>query len=208
MGNKDFLAHLQKKKTASTNQVSMTIRVSPEEEAAIQDLAAYAETTRQEVIYELIATYLLPAWEKLREEDAEDTIEIESSTDDKPSFHLLNTNKANSIQDHSMMIEKKLAAAFENGWKQKINKIKAGDHVFLYESGKGIVAHGVASGEVVKAPHEGRPDETYYQQLHDFTLVDRPISPKDIRKALGRKITFVHTLTRLKDGDKLLATIE
>ena len=45
---------------------------------------------------------------------------------------------------------------------------KKGDLVFLYRSGEGIVAHGIASGDVLKKDHNGVPDKTYYQKLSGF----------------------------------------
>ncbi|MCG3472219.1 hypothetical protein L7750_18090 [Xenorhabdus bovienii] len=44
------------------------------------------------------------------------------------------------------MIENGFAAAFEEGYIQKIKKTHEGDTVFLYESGVGIVAYGSATG--------------------------------------------------------------
>ncbi|WP_438765348.1 hypothetical protein [Kushneria sp. TE3] len=209
MSVEDFIGRLEEKRKRSRNMVSMTIRVSEEEEAAIQDLANHMDCTRQEILHDLIAEYLIPAWQRIRQEDAGENDEESglssssgASTEGK-SYYLLNTNKGNSVEDHQMMLEEQVAAAFEDGWKQKIERIRSGDMVFLYESGKGVVACGIASGEVEKAPHEGRKDETYYQRLQDFQRLESPMPTKEIHHALGRKIRFVHTLTRLKDGEKL-----
>lgn len=210
----DFISRLEEKRKRSRNMVSMTIRVTEEEEAAIQDLANHMDCTRQEILHDLIAEYLIPAWQRIRQEDAraddeEPGLSSTSGGNAKGrSYYLLNTNKANSVADHQMMLEEQVAAAFENGWKQKIERIRSGDMVFLYESGKGIVACGIASGEVKKAPHEGRKDETYYQRLQEFKRLDSPVSTKDIQHALGRRIRFVHTLTLLKDGEKLAKALE
>lgn len=64
------------------------------------------------------------------------------------------------------------------------------------------------TNEVYKAPHEGLKNETYYQRLHDFKRLDSTVSAKDIQHALGRKIRFVHTLTLLKDGEKLAKSLK
>lgn len=213
MSVEDFIGRLEEKRKRSRNMVSMTIRVSEEEEAAIQDLANHMDCTRQEILHDLIAEYLIPAWQLIRQEDAgadeESGLSSSSGTSTEgKSYYLLNTNKGNSVEDHQMMLEEQVAAAFEDGWKQKIERICSGDMVFLYESGKGVVACGIASGEVEKAPHEGRKDETYYQRLHDFQRLSSPISTKDIHHALGRKIRFVNTLTRLKDGEKLAKALK
>ncbi|MCK0770303.1 hypothetical protein [Chromohalobacter canadensis] len=214
MSVQDFINRLEEKRKRSRNMVSMTIRVSEEEEAAIQDLANHMDCTRQEILHDLVEEYLIPAWQRIRQEDA-GTSNQEAGLSGSSAiatqgknYYLLNTNKANSVEDHQMMLEEQVAAAFENGWKQKIERIRSGDVVFLYESGKGVVAYGVASGDVEKAPHEGRKDETYYQRLHDFKRLGASVSAKDIQQALGRKIRFVHTLTLLKDGDKLAKALE
>lgn len=214
MSVEDFISRLEEKRKRSRNMVSMTIRVSEEEEAAIQDLANHMDCTRQEILHDLIAEYLIPAWQRIRQEDAGASDDEEglpgssAAVTEGRSCYLLNTNKANSVEDHQMMLEEQVAAAFEDGWKQKIERIRSGDVVFLYESGKGVVAYGIASGEVEKAPHEGRKDATYYQRLHDFKRFDSPVSAKDIQQVLGRKIRFVHTLTYLKDGEKLAKALE
>ncbi|WP_040239305.1 hypothetical protein [Chromohalobacter japonicus] len=214
MSVQDFIDRLEEKRKRSRNMVSMTIRVSEEEEAAIQDLANHMDCTRQEILHDLVAEYLIPAWQRIRQEDAGAPDEeaglsgSSATTAEERRYFLLNTNKANSVEDHQMMLEERVAAAFEDGWKQKIERIRSGDVVFLYESGKGVVAYGVASGDVEKAPHEGRKDETYYQRLHDFKRLGASVSAKDIQQALGRKIRFVHTLTLLKDGDKLAKALE
>lgn len=209
MSVKDFIDRLEEKRKRSRNMVSMTIRVSEEEEAAIQDLANHMDCTRQEILHDLVTEYLIPAWQRIRQEDAgapdeEAGLSGSGATSAKERrYFLLNTNKANSVQDHQMMLEERVAAAFEDGWKQKIERIRSGDVVFLYESGKGVVAYGVASGDVEKAPHEGRKDATYYQRLGDFKCLESPVSAKGIQQVLGRKIRFVHTLTLLKDGAEL-----
>ncbi|MFS8150147.1 hypothetical protein [Vreelandella titanicae] len=214
MSVEDFINRLEEKRKRSRHMVSMTIRVSEEEEAAIQDLANHMDCTRQEILHDLISEYLIPAWQRIRQADAGMSDEEAGLSGASPStaegrrYYLLNTNKANSVEDHQMMLEEQVAAAFEDGWKQKIERIRSGDVVFLYESGRGVVAYGIARGEVLKAPHEGRKNATYYQSLDDFKRLDSPVSAKGIQQALGRKIRFVHTLTLLKDGEKLIKALE
>lgn len=73
------------------------------------------------------------------------------------------------------MVSNGIAATFEDGYKEKMTYIEKGSLVFLYRSGEGIVAHGIASGEVLKKDHYGVPD-----------------------------IVFMHTWFSLKDGYKLI----
>lgn len=206
--SESFLNHLKKTyHDRERDLVTLSVRVSAEENAAVQDLADSVGCTRQDVLYELIKKYALSEWAEMRKEElnAEPNGEDEHTDSNlkEASYFLLNTNKANSVADHEFMIEKGVAAAFEEGYIQKIEKIREGDTVFLYESGVGIVAHGMATGKVQKTEHNGVKDKTYYQMLSDFHVLDKPLPAKKICIQLGRKILFVQTLIKLKDGEKL-----
>lgn len=203
----DFLDFLNQEKKSQSELVSMTIRVTQEEDAKIKDLADYAEMTRQDLIYEVIKKYVFPAWEELYNNDIFDS-ELESEKDSKKTYYLLNTNKGNDIEDHKRMLRDGVAAAFEDSHKGKIDKIISGSTVFLYESGRGVVAYGIADEKVIIEPHNGRPGKTHLRQLKQFIRLKTPISSKDINKILGRKLIPVQTLTRIKDGDLLLSAVK
>ena len=81
--------------------------------------------------------------------------------------YVVNTNRVHHEEDDKFMISEGVAATFEDGYKEKWSRLK-GDLVFLYRSGEGIVAHGIASGDVLKKDHNGVPDKTYYQKLSGF----------------------------------------
>lgn len=185
----------------------MTIRVTQEDDAKIKDLADYAEMTRQDLIYEVIKKYVLPAWDELYKNELSD-IDLDSGKESNKSYYLLNTNKGNDIEDHRRMLRDGVAAAFEDGYKEKIDKIKTGSTVFLYESGRGIVAYGQADKEVKVEAHNGRPGKTHLRRLNQFTLLKTPISSKDINKILERKLIPVQALIRLKDGERLFSAIK
>jgi exoribonuclease R len=209
--DKSFLNHLKSKyqnQEQERDLITLSVRVSAEENAAIQDLADTVGCTRQDVLYELIKKYALSEWAVLRKEELEAESNIEDISVDGHSkgstYFLLNTNKANSVADHQFMIENGIAAAFEDGYMQKINKIHKGDTVFLYESGVGIIAHGLATGETLKKEHNGVKDKTHYQKLDNFKILDKPLPAKKICFRLERKIPFVQTLIKLRDGEKLL----
>ncbi|EMO4461453.1 TPA: hypothetical protein ACG5BG_005185 [Pseudomonas aeruginosa] len=197
----DFLRVLEAKRKKNTTTESMTIRVSAEEDAAIKELANYYDCTRQELLHDLISAYLIPAWKDLQKGGPADELPLE---DGKVGYYVLNTNKANHLADHEFMMAEGVAAAFEDGWKEKIERLKKGDVVFLYESGAGIVAHGKASGLTLKQDHLGKAEKTYYQKLDGFTKLNDALAPKGITRVLGRNIKFVQVLTGLHDGDKLL----
>lgn len=193
------------------DKITLSVRLSVKEDLILQELADVWETTRQDIIHDLISEYVIKAWENKRLEDQHS----ENSSEELPKemngvqYFLLNTNKANDIADHDFMIEQKVAAAFEDGYKEKIKRIKQGDFVFLYESGKGIVAYGKACGEVQKTHHYGVENKTYFQTLDEFVDLSRmPIKAKDIKSILGRSFPFAQTLSKMVDGDKLLMYIE
>lgn len=204
----DFFSKLEAKRKRAALTESMTIRVTVEEDAAIKELANVYDLTRQDLIHDLIVEYVLPAWKKV-ESDAAGQMTPPPPRDDGRLFHyVLNTNKANSSEDHEWMITDGIAAAFEDGYKEKIDRIKKDDVVFLYESGKGIVGYGKANGETEVRDHFGVPGKTRFQQLDGFVRLEKPVSAKDICVRLGRTIKFAQTLTYIFDGKKLLESLD
>ena len=124
-------------------------------------------------------------------------------------YFLLNTNLAHHPQDHRFMLDNHVAAAFEDGYKEKITRISQGDYIFLYASKCGIVAYGRADGNVHTTHHLGIPNQTFYQKLAPFFILEHiPLPASEIKAALGRSIAFVQTLIRLADGEKLLAHLQ
>lgn len=205
-----FLTHLRDLYNRREREmVTLSVRVSPEENAAIQDLADTAGITRQDVLYELVKKYALPAFQAQQSEfnAAEDLKEIPASEATSQNYYLVNTNKAHDIDDHNFMINNGRVAAFEDGYTQKITKIKKGDVVFLYESGVGIKAFGYASGVVQKTDHYNIPEKTFYQELNDFKILDKPMPAKRICAILERRVPFIQTMTRLKNGEIILSEL-
>ncbi|MFW2177390.1 MULTISPECIES: hypothetical protein [unclassified Moraxella] len=200
-----FIEHLNKNRKSQASQVSMTIRVTEEEEAKIQDLADYYNLTRQELMYQAIEFAILPAWDNIRNQNNyEIDTKIESNENQNNLFYLLNTCKVHDVDDHKRMLREGIAAAFEDGYKEKIDSIKPNSTVFLYESGKGIVAYGKADAIVVKDEHYGIADKTHYRKLHEFKVLEQPISFKEMNKILDRTLIPLQTLIRMKDGEKIL----
>lgn len=199
--SESFINHLKKKYQPNQETVTLSVRVSVEENAAIYDLIDTVGCSKQDFLYELLKKYAFSEVEAMRKSDS--ALGDVTGKDDK-RYHLLNTNKSNDLADHHFMLTEGVAAAFEDGYTHKIERIAKGDTVFLYESGVGIVAHGIATGEVIKAPHNGVKDKTFYQKLDNFIRLDKPLPAKRIRSVLGREVPFVQTLIQLRDGEKLL----
>lgn len=204
----DFFSKLEAKRKRAALTESMTIRVTVEEDAAIKELANVYDLTRQELMHGLIVEYVLPAWKKVESDPASQMAPPPPRDDGRLFHYVLNTNKANSSEDHEWMITDGIAAAFEDGYKEKIDRIKKDDVVFLYESGKGIVGYGKANGETEQRDHFGVPGKTRFQRLDGFVRLEKPVSAKDICVRLGRPIKFAQTLTYIFDGRKLLESFD
>ncbi|GFO54961.1 hypothetical protein GMSM_19680 [Geomonas sp. Red276] len=125
------------------------------------------------------------------------------------TYYILNTNKANDPETHVNMLNNGMAAAFCDPWKFKIERIRKGDVVFLYESGTGIVATGIASGNVEKVDYDGEPEEAYQQKLDNYYKV-KPLHASEIKKVIGANIIFFNTMFKIPSeyGGKILEHLE
>ena len=189
------------------DKITLSLRLSVKDDLILQELADAWETTRQDIINDLIQEYIIKDWDNKRLMDKQKGEEFDNSV--ATGYFLLNTNSANDMDDHNFMMENQVAAAFEDGYKEKIYRIKKGDYVFLYASGQGIVAVGQAMGIVEKTLHYGIDNKTFFQKLEHFIdLSENPIKAKQVKSILGRPFPFAQTLSQIMDGEKLLKAIE
>lgn len=117
--------------------------------------------------------------------------------DIEEGFYILNTNYGNDPSDDEDMINNQKAAAYFDPWKRNIEKLKRGDKIFLYRSGDGIVAMGIASGKLEKKPwHEDDKykDEEYYMKLNKFKRLKKSLSASEIKKITGINYRFMSTM--------------
>ena len=205
---KNFIQNLENEFVEKNQEkTTFSIRLSVKEDLILQEIAESFDLSRQELLHRLITEQIIVPWKKRFEEQANEELE-EVDTEQSTRYFLLNTNKVNDIDDHDFMLKNQVAAAFEDGYKEKIVKFKKGDWVFLYESGQGIIAFGQASGRLEKAPHYGREDKTYYQRLEGFTRLSKAIKASEIKRILNRSFPFAQTLAQITDGDKLLLEVQ
>lgn len=205
---KNFIQNLENEFVEKNQEkTTFSIRLSVKEDLILQEIADSFDLSRQELLHRLITEQIIVPWKKRFEEQANEELE-EVDTEQSTRYFLLNTNKVNDIDDHDFMLKNQVAAAFEDGYKEKIAKFKKGDWVFLYESGQGIIAFGQASGRLEKAPHYGRENKTYYQRLDGFTCLPKAIKASEVKKILSRSFPFAQTLARIVDGEKLLSEIK
>jgi hypothetical protein len=114
--------------------------------------------------------------------------------DIEEGFCILNTNYGNNPKDHEMMLRERCASAFYSPWKEKIKRISKGDVVFLYQSGVGIVAVGVATGNLQKREYEGHPNEDFSMPLTRFEVLPNPMPAWEIKQLCGVNYRFMSTL--------------
>jgi predicted transcriptional regulator len=197
----DILALIENSKKTKKESIASTIRMPEQLYTFIEELAAELDLSKQEVMLKLLQQGAAAAEEALKKvEEGEPKVAA--------GFHVLNTNKAHSDEDHEWMLAHQAAAAFYSPWKLNINRIKKGEVVFLYENGKGIVAYGRGTGDVQVSDHMGNKDERHYQVLERFKILEKPLSAAAIKKELGRNVVFLRTMSGMPDGQKVLDLIE
>ncbi|MDP3002680.1 MAG: hypothetical protein Q8N38_06100 [Bacteroidales bacterium] len=112
-------------------------------------------------------------------------------------YYILNTNIQGGGDDDEEMLKEGKAAAYFEPWKYKIENLKKGDTVFLYRSGTGIVAMGIASGDLKTKSYQDDDeyeDEEYYQKLKDFKILEKPIPASEIKKIGEVNYVFMQTM--------------
>ncbi|MCD7034527.1 hypothetical protein LRR81_09775 [Metabacillus sp. GX 13764] len=115
-------------------------------------------------------------------------------------FHIINTNKTENPACEADMLENQKCAAYFGRWKKLITKIQRDDRVFLYSNGKGIIARGIATGQMETADYKGEPDEEYFMHLNDFQILQTPIPPSAIKQAAEMTVIFNTTMFTFRDS--------
>ncbi len=114
--------------------------------------------------------------------------------DIQEGYYIVNTNSRNETEDHEMMLKEHVASAFFTPWKEKIARIQKGDVVFLYQSGVGIVAVGVATGKLLKRDYQEKPNEDFSMPLTKFEMLETPMTASEIKEICGVNYRFMSTL--------------
>ena len=201
---------IRRAQSAKKELVANTIRLTPEEQSFIEEFAAQCSLARQEAMRQLMRAGIQQAIEEIERLNEFERLNCDADTvktNGGPHFHILNTNKRQSIESHQRMLKQGIAAAFYDPWNLNINRIQKDDVVFLYENGKGIVAYGKGTGETQKAEYEGNADACHYQVLSDFKALKEPLSAAEVRTILDRNVVFLRTMSGAPDGQKILDRI-
>ena len=115
---------------------------------------------------------------------------------------VLNTNSSNDPLCTEEMIQEKQAAGYYPGWMEKIQKFQKGDYVFLYQTGVGIIAYGVADGKLKKKEYEGHTDYEYYMNLMNFQILKTPMTASDMKQIANEGFPFRRTMYSISEETK------
>lgn len=122
------------------------------------------------------------------------------------SYYVLNTNMKEDKRFTLEMIREKKAAAYSKGWREKIGKLQKDDIVFLFQNRVGIIAYGIADGEV----KENEENDESYMSLSSFKKLKYPMNAKKMRNLSDRWPGFPHMLYSIdaKVGERFIKEIE
>jgi hypothetical protein len=129
---------------------------------------------------------------------------IEGFLEYESNAYVLNTNFANNVKHTDDMLREHKAAAYYPGWREKIQKLQKGDTVFLYKSGFGIVAYGVASGKLEMQDCDGYPTYEYYMELNKFKKLQVPFSASEMKKVANQGFNFRQTMCSISEESRNL----
>ena len=54
---------------------------------------------------------------------------------------------------------------------------------------------------------DGNKDECHYQELTDFTVLEKALTAAKIKMILGRNVVFLRTMAGMPDGQKIIDEI-
>ena len=183
---------VQKNSQKERNTETVSLRLPSTLLGLIDELAYSINVNRQDLLYEFVSEGFQTAAKAYEKEaaNAEDICLVDDVENEKVRYYVLNTNYNNNEGDHKDMLEKGIAAAFCDPWKYKIDRIKKGDVVFLYQSGIGVVAYGKASGNLEV------DGEKHWQKLDSFQRVV-PFPAREIKRVIKSNLVFLQTMFKI-----------
>ena len=104
---------------------------------------------------------------------------------DMKRYYLVNTNRTHRPSEERRMLRHSQLSA-QYGPKKRIDLIKKGDIVFLYRNIEGVVAYGIADGNLIIGDFEGHKDEQHFMHVDRFRIIKPPIKPSEITKFSNR----------------------
>jgi hypothetical protein len=198
--------YITEKTQQKADAEAVTLRLPSGTVATIDELSLTLGVTRQEVIAEFVKDSLkraLEHYEQMQNKPDLGDQNVDDENGTSPRYIFLNTNKGNDPSDHSYMVSNGIAAAFYDPWKFKIDTLRKGDVVFLYESGVGIVGIGKANGKTEILDKGQDVGETHQQKLTDYKTV-KPLSAREIKKLTGTNMRFLQTMFKVNKDHGVL----
>lgn len=195
--------------TPPSDSQLLSVRVPPSMINKIDELAYELNKTRSDLVMLFINEGVDELLKQLNDKDIKESF-FETHTEDKDTrYFLLNTNFNNSESDHYTMLENKEASAFYKPWKKYIKNLRAGDIVFLYQSGHGIRGFGIVDKNLIIRDHNGNKDEWYSRKLNNFVSNFEAITAKKCKEITKYNHIFRRTLVSLKKshGEALISEI-
>ncbi|HDR6309447.1 TPA: hypothetical protein QCU60_001269 [Bacillus cereus] len=99
------------------------------------------------------------------------------------SLFIINTNLQKDTRYEREMLQEEKCAAYRST-KTDIQNIQKNDKVLLYTNKKGIIARGIASGQLFMKDDNGEPNAEYYMPLIHFKELIKPIPSHKLRDIL------------------------
>ncbi|MCU5584693.1 hypothetical protein OCF65_30625 [Bacillus toyonensis] len=100
------------------------------------------------------------------------------------ALFIINTNLQKDTRYELEMLQEKKCAAYRST-KTDIQNIQENDRILLYTNKKGIIARGIASGQLLMKEDDGEPDAEYYMPLINFTELITPIPSHKLKNILS-----------------------
>lgn len=187
----------------TTQIATVTFRLPEADLVNVDEVASELNLTRQDLLVEFVNYGLKKAQELIQQHD-DVPVGFDKENHQKECYYLVNTNSRNNHSDHNDMLHNGEVAAFFGKWKYLIDQLKKGDRIFLYQSGVGIVATGLASGKINISDH---PDHTgkicagekHAQKLDEF-VKDFTISLKVCKEITKSNLPVLRTMSRLREA--------
>lgn len=123
-------------------------------------------------------------------------LEYESNT------YILNTNYSNNEQHTEDMLREHKAAAYYPGWREKIEKLQKGDTIFLYKSGTGIIAFGIATGKLEMQDCDGHHNYEYYMKLDKFKKLKKTFAASEMKAVANQGFNFRQTMFSISEESR------
>lgn len=101
-----------------------------------------------------------------------------------PKAFVVNTNKSKNRNAKIDMLQHEKCAAYYSPFKYFIDSFEADDIVFLYSNNVGIIARGIATGNVEMKDWQGKSNEKHYMQLHNFEVLKTLLTAADFTQII------------------------